>query len=407
MNRRESLKLLGTLGISSLAVQCKASRDTPRAYDVLIVGAGVFGIWTAMYLHRMGKSVAVIEAVGPAHSGASSGGESRVTRCGYGDEDLYTEWACRSMAEWRALSERAALPLFHEIGVLWIHQDGEELIEANVSMLTRHGVPFSRWPAREVRARFPIIQIADDEAGFFEPQGGGLMARRAVQQMAAELEGAGVTFLHGKVKPIRAADGTGGVLPSVTTVDGKLIEAEQFVFACGPWLDRVCPEAMAGRLFVTQQDVAYFAVDRAQTGALPVWVDLPFYGLPSLENRGFKVANDTHGPRIDILKTDRCVGPETEAQARALLARRFPSLAESPLTETLVCQYESSSNGDFVLDGYPGLDNVWIAGCGSGHGFKHGPAVGAHLAGLVSGTEKTIARFSLGSKETRQQREIQ
>lgn len=233
------------------------------------------------------------------------------------------------------------------------------------------------------------------------------MARRAVQQMAVELEAAGVAFLHGKVTPIHAADAAGGALPSVTTVDGGQIEAEQFVFACGPWLDRVCPDAMAGRLFVTRQDVVYFAVDRARTGALPVWADLPFYGLPSLEGRGFKVANDTHGPQVDISKMNRRVSQEAEIQARVFLARRFPSLAESPLSETRVCQYENSSNGDFVLDRHPGLQNVWLAGCGSGHGFKHGPAVGAHLAGLVSGTEKTIARFSLGSKLTQQERAIQ
>lgn len=378
-----------------------------KAYDALIVGAGVFGVWTASHLHRAGKRVAVVDSFSPAHSGASSSGESRTTRCGYGREALYTEWASRSMAEWRALSERAVLPLFHEIGMLWMYRDGDEFFEASATMLTKHGVPFERWPARELRARFQVLQVADDEAGFFEPRGGALMARRAVQHMAVELEAAGVTFLHGEVAPIRAANGVAGALPSVRSADGGLIEAEQFVFACGPWLDRVCPDAMAGRLFVTRQDVVYFAVDRHRTGALPMWSDLPFYGLPSLEGRGFKVANDTHGPQVDISEVDRRVSRETEMQARAFLARRFPSIAESPLSETRVCQYENSSNGDFVLDRHPGLDNVWIAGCGSGHGFKHGPAVGAHMAGLVLGIDKTIARFNLGSKQTQQQRTIQ
>ncbi|MFQ5529178.1 MAG: FAD-dependent oxidoreductase, partial [Gemmatimonadota bacterium] len=191
------------------------------------------------------------------------------------------------------------------------------------------------------------------------------------------------------------------------TADGDLIEAEQFVFACGPWLDRVCPDAMAGRLFVTRQEVVYFAVDRVRTGALPVWADLPFYGLPSLEGRGFKVANDTHGPEVDITDMDRRRSQETEAQARDFLARRFPSIAESPLSDSRVCQYANSSNGDFLIDRHPGLENVWLAGCGSGHGFKHGPALGAHLAGLVLGTERPIVRFSLESKQVRQRRKIQ
>lgn len=407
MKRRYFLKLLSALGISSSVVRTRDSLAKPQVYDALVIGAGVFGVWIASYLHRAGKRVAVIEAVGPAHSGASSGGESRVTRCEYGAEDIYTEWAWRSLVEWRALSERAALPLFHEIGVLFIHKDGEESIDASTKALTKHGIPFERLRASELRTRFPVLHVADDEAGFFEPRAGGLMARRAVQQMVVELKSEGVKFLHGTVTPIRTTDGVGGALQSVNTADGKLIEAEQFVFACGPWLDRVCPDAMAGRLFVTRQDVLYFSVGRKQTGNLPIWADLPFYGFPSLEGRGFKVANDTHGPQVNISKIDRRVSKETESQTRAFLARRFPSIAESPLSETRVCQYENSSNGDFVLDQHPGLENVWLAGCGSGHGFKHGPAVGAHMAGLVQGTNKTIARFSLTSKQTRKKRKIQ
>lgn len=329
-----------------------------------------------------------------------------MTRCGYGSESIYTEWACRSMAEWRALSERAALPLFHETGVLWVHGAGDPFFEANAQTLDAHGVPFERLSARELEARFPVLRV-DDEVGFFEPWGGGLMARRAVQRLALELEAEGVTFLHGEVMPIHAADAVDGALPAVATADGARLEADAFVFACGPWLDRMCPDAMAQRLFVTRQDVVYFAVDRARTGALPVWADLPFYGLPSLEGRGFKVANDTHGPEVEVDGIERRVSDETVVQAREFLARRFPSLADSPVSETRVCQYANSSNGDFLLDRHPGFENVWLAGCGSGHGFKHGPAVGAHMADLVLGKEETIERFSLASKGTRQQREVQ
>ena len=408
MKRRDVLKWLGALGVASLPGGARfGSVLTPRSYDVLVVGAGVFGVWIASYLHRAGRRVAVIDAFGPAHSGASSGGESRVTRCGYGDAELYTDWACRSIAEWQDLSDRAALPLFHRLGVLWIHRDGDDHVTATAKVLSERDVPYSLLSSRELRARFPVLNVADDEAGFLEPRGGGLMARRAVQTLAAELEAAGVSFLRGKVSPIHASDGVQGALPSVTTIRGESLEAEQFVFACGPWLDQVCPDAMAGRLFVTRQEVLYFAADRRLTGALPVWADLPFYGLPSLEGRGFKVADDTHGSPVNPSELDRRLSREAEERARAFLARRFPSIADSPLSEARVCQYENSSNGDFVLDRHPGLENVWLAGCGSGHGFKHGPAVGAHMAGLVAGSEKPIERFSLGTKQTRQKRTVQ
>lgn len=378
---------------------------SPR--DVLVVGAGVFGIWTAVHLHRAGKRVTIIDDTGPAHSGASSGGESRVTRCGYGAEDLYTEWADRSMTEWRDLSERGGLPLFHETGVLWIHPDGDPFVDATARTLARHDVPHERLAARELRARYPVLRLSDDEAALFEPRGGALMARRAVQTLAAELVAGGVELVQAAAQPVRTSDGVAGALPSVRTVEGETLVAETFLFACGSRLDHVCPDALAGRLFATRQEVVYFSAGRAATGMLPVWFDLPFYGFPSLEGRGFKVADDTHGPPADPAGIDRLVGAETVDRARDLIARRFPSLSGRPVSETRVCQYANSSNGDFLIDRHPGLENVWLVGAGSGHGFKHGPAVGAHVAGLLLGTEAPIERFGLAGKGTRQERGIQ
>lgn len=408
MKRRNVLRSLGAIGLSgSVWPALRASADSSRDFDVVVIGAGVFGVWTALHLNRLGKRVAVIEAVAPAHSRASSGGESRVTRCGYGDAEIYTEWACRSVGEWQTLSDRAVLPLFHQTGVLWLHGPGDSYVSATAPVLEKHRIPFERLDRDALKARYPVLNIAAGEAGFLEPQSGGLMARRAVQTLAAELKESGVEFMHGKVLPIASADSNSAALPFISLTDGTRIRGSRFVFACGPWLDKVCPEAMAGRLFVTRQDVHYFAADRHQTGQLPVWADLPYYGLPSLEGRGFKVANDTHGVAIEPDTLDRHSSAVAEADAREFLARRFPSIAESPLVESRVCQYENSSNGDFVIDKHPGMDNVWLAGCGSGHGFKHGPAVGDYVAKLLYDNVMPIDRFSLASKSTAHRREVQ
>lgn len=362
-------------------------QDTRRGhYDVVVIGAGVFGIWTACKLHAAGQRVAVIDAVGVAPDNASSGGESRVARCGYGEREVYSEWAWRSIGEWRALSARAGQPLFHPTGVLWVHAQPDAQVQATARVLTRNNIPFTSLTAHELRRRFPVMRVEDDEAGFLEPAGGALMARRAVRFLASELAVKGVAFLSGRVSPIRREQADHGALLAVTTSDGERIEAEQFVCAGGPWLDRLCPDAMAGRLSVTRQEVYFFSVAAGATGDLPVWADLPFYGFPGLDGHGFKVANHMHGPALDPDTTDRHASEAGEAAARAFLARRFPSLAEAPLSETRVCQYENSSDGHFVIDRHPGLDNVWLVGCGSGHGFKHGPAVGSHVAELVTGT---------------------
>ncbi|MBL8521058.1 MAG: FAD-dependent oxidoreductase [Betaproteobacteria bacterium] len=378
-----------------------------KGFDVVVIGAGVFGIWAAFKLHMAGLRVAVVEAVGAAHSGASSGGESRVTRCGYGEKDIYSEWAWRSLGEWQALSARAGLPIFHPTGVLWVHAQPNELVQSSARVLSRMNIPFSLLPAPELRRRFPVMRVGSEEAGFFEPAGGALMARRAVQSLAAELRAKGVAFLSGAVAPIRQEQGRQGALAAVTTKGGERIEAEQFVCACGPWLDRVCPDAMAKRLFVTRQEVFYFSLEDGATGGLPVWADLPFYGFPSLEGRGFKVANDTHGPQMDPDTADRRASTAGELAARDFLARRFPSLAKAPLSQAEVCQYENSSDGHLVIDRHPGLDNVWVVGCGSGHGFKHGPAVGSHVAELVTGKAKPREPFLIATKQRQQDRAVQ
>lgn len=406
VERRSVLKGLGALGLSAALGHSRSAR-AQRGYDVLVVGAGVFGVWSAYKLHLAGKRVAVIDAVGPANSRASSGGESRATRFGYGGDAIYSEWAWRSLADWQTLSARTGLPIFHQTGVVGVHPESDELYEASARALRERSIPHQVLSATELRARYPVMRVKDGESGLLEPLGGALMARRAVQFLASSLANDGVAFLSGSVLPIRREQASRGALAAAVIEGGGRIEAEQFVMACGPWLDRVCPDAMEGRLFATRQEIYYFSVDAGATGNLPVWADLPFYGFPSLEGRGFKVADDTHGHIIDPETENRRASKEGEQAARDFLARRFPSLAEAPLAENRVCQYENSSNGHFVIDRHPGIENVWLVGCGSGHGFKHGPAVGAHVAELVAGTVVPRSPFLLSSKAVRQERAVQ
>src|SRR5437016_13786848 len=88
------------------------------------------------------------------------------------------------------------------------------------------------------------------------------------------------------------------------------------------------------------------------------------------------------------------------------VARRFPALGDAPIVETRVCQYENTSNGDFLLDRHPEMENVWFAGGGSGHGFKHGPAIGEYVAGQLLDAARAEPRFSLATKETVEKRGV-
>ncbi|GAA0855578.1 FAD-dependent oxidoreductase [Aliiglaciecola litoralis] len=406
MDRRQILKAM--LATSVLLPSSLVSAK-PQKFDAIVVGAGVFGMWSAWYLNQAGLSVAIIDQASPGHSASSSGGESRVTRTGYGDVELYAEWSYRSLVAWKELSEQSKLPLFHPIGMVLVHQADDKYAKDGKKVLNKLGIPFESIDTKGMRDRYPVMKIKDGELGMLEPHAGGLMARRGVQTLAIKANQAGVHFFQSKISPISANSGTNGRLTEVECIQGsrvQSIQSENFIFACGPWLDRVCPEAMAKKLFVTRQEILYFQANRELTGNLPSWATLPYYGLPDIEGRGFKVANDTHGELVNPNSLNRNISAETIAQTRAFLAERFPSIANQPLLESRVCQYENSANGDFVIDLHPGLNNAYVVGGGSGHGFKHGPAVGQYVTDRVLQRGTLIKRFSLESKATVQHRQV-
>jgi sarcosine oxidase len=203
-----------------------------------------------------------------------------------------------------------------------------------------------------------------------------------------------------------------GLLNSISTSAGEQIVAEQFVFACGAWLGKLFPDVLGTRIFPSRQEVFFFGIPGGNSHfappALPTWLfqhDL-VYGMPDLESRGLKIAFDHHGERVDPDTQSHMVTPEMAAAARKYVARRFPALRDAPIIETRVCQYENTSSGDFLIDRHPEMKNVWFAGGGSGHGFKHGPAVGEYVAGQILDGKTPEPRFSLATKDTVQKRAV-
>ncbi len=378
------------------------------SFDVAVVGAGVFGAWTALRLREAGQRVLLVDAWGPAHARASSGGESRLTRTAYGADAIYSRMARESLADWRALSEAADLPLLHRCGVLFFFDRDDPYARDSQALHAELGYPMRTLDPDQLKAAYPQVDWTGVRFGLLEPEGGILMARRAVQALVARFVAAGGVYSQDAILP-----------PTHPTwleaVDGGRIEAAQFVFACGPWLPKLFPDLLGGRIFPTRQEIMFFAPPpgdpRFGPDALPGWVDFNggdmVYGMPDLESRGFKLAIDRHGPPIDPDSGDRTVSTAGIAEARAYIARRFPALADAQLVETRVCQYENSSNGDFLIDRHPAWGNVVLVGAGSGHGFKHGPAVGRLAAELVLDPAAVgEARFSLASKGLSQKREI-
>ena len=370
-------------------------------YDVVVIGAGVFGAWTACHLHRAGQRVLLIDAHGPGNSRSSSGDESRIIRMGYGADEVYTRSAVRSLQSWRELFERALEPLFCPTGVLWLAHEDDPYPLLTFETLQRAGVECERLSPSEVALRYPQFAVDEISWALLEPQSGVLLARRAVQAVVREVVRAGVAYLQDEVRSPDASKRP----EDIVTVNGRRVTANNFVFACGSWLPKLFPDLLADRIRPTRQEVFYFGApagnDRFRPPVMPTWIDFKdeAYGLPDVDGRGVKCAIDRHGEPFDPDRGERVASSEGLAVARQYLGRRVPAMKDAPLVESRVCQYENTSNGDFLIDRHPQFENVWLAGGGSGHGFKHGPAIGEYLAARINGSSEGIEpRFSLISK---------
>jgi sarcosine oxidase len=378
--------------------------------DVVVIGAGAFGVWTAQHLLNAGARVTLVDAYGPGNSRSSSGDESRILRYGYGVDEIYSRLARTSREQWRELDARrgSGLSLWHPCGVLWLAPEGDTYAADTRATLQRGNYPIELLDRSALRERYPHLDASDIGTAMLEPEGGAIMARRSIQALASELTRQGVRVTRGRVAKPSASER----VSAVQLADGTTLAGDTFVFACGAWLPSVFPELLGQRITPTRQVVMYFGTaagdDRFTASHAPAWIDFAsgIYGIPDLEGRGLKVGIDAHGSRFDPDTGDRTVDESSVATARAWLRRRFPAMTDAPLVESRVCQYENTASGDFLIDRHPEHENVWIVGGGSGHGFKHGPAVGEYVAGLIAGTTTAEATFALATKGTIQGRAV-
>jgi sarcosine oxidase len=379
-------------------------------YDFAVIGAGVFGAWTARALRRSGASVVLLDAYGPANSRASSGGETRVIRMGYGPDDLYTRWAIRSLPAWRQLESETGVQIFHQTGVLWLSEDSDEYTPKMLDVLKQQNVACEQLTQGELGSRYPQLHFNQVSWAVLEPESGLLMARRSVQSLVDQLQREGVDYRHATVSPLQLNES----LRELKTVEGYRISAGTFIFACGPWLPKIFPELLSGRIFPSRQEIFFLGPPAGsnsfEPSRMPVWLyhQHPYipYALPDIEGRGFKLAFDLHGEALDPDLDQRIVSEASILRLRSFVAKHIPSLTQAPILETRVCQYENTWNGDFLIDRHPKSENVWIVGGGSGHGFKHGPAVGEYVASQVLGNAAGEPRFTLESKQSVQQRAV-
>ena len=404
-SRREFLKSLAAAGAaaSPLMKAQKKSAKTRLGPRIAVIGAGAFGGWTALWLVRRGARVTLIDAWGPGNSRASSGGETRVMRAIYGAQAVYTKMAVRALQLWQENERRWKRQLYHHTGALWMVSGQDKYVAPALPLLREAGLTCDELTLADARKRYPQINFEDIHSAYLEREAGYLTARPACEAVMEALVAEGGEYRQASVA---SPEISSGELAGIKLSDGSSLRAEKFVFACGPWLGKVFPDVLGGRIFPSRQEVFFFGIPAGDTRfappALPTFLfqdRIAFYGIPGNQWRGFKIADDRRGPEIDPTTMDRVASPEKLHEAREYIALRFPALKDAPLVESRVCQYEQTPDGNFILDRHPQAANVWIAGGGSGHGFKHGPAIGELMSAMVMedrGPSEPIFRFRSG-----------
>ena len=396
MRRRTFIGSVLASSLSAFGVNRVLAQSKPH---IAVVGAGAFGGWTALNLLRSGAKVTLLDAWGPGHSRASSGGETRLIRHSYG-KSIYVEMVKRSLELWHEASEAWDRPLLHVTGVLYMGSaDARQGLDRNRALMKSAGVPHENLSHSELVSRYPQINMDGIETATFEPTTGYLLARRACQAVVDVFVAEGGEYKTAYVRPGTVSNGR---MLNISMSDGSTLDADQFVFACGPWLKNMFPEVLGPYLSISRQEMFYFGTpaddNRYSAGNMPSWVDVGdevWYGIPGGEQRGFKIADDATGPPHDPSSSKRLVSEKGIQSASDYIGYRFPGLNGAPLIESRVCQYTNTPDGDFIADRHPDAENTWLLGGGSGHGYKHGPALGELVAAQVLGEKPVEETFAL------------
>lgn len=425
MDRKTFLGVAGT-GALGLTTGCSAATQggaaasrsplelgapavlTGRRPEVLVIGAGVFGMFTAHYLRELGVDAMVVDQHGPGNLRATSGAETRGVRSSYGTRGgVWARWALQSMQAWKDWDERYtgnAAPLFYTTGDLILREEMAPYLERTTAEWDRLGADYEWLDPEEVNRRFPMIDNSRYPVALYEPGAGVVRARAAIQSAAREYRRNGGEFVTAKVTP---GDVQGGRLTGVTTDDGQTISADNYVFACGPWLPKVLPELMGRRIRATSMGyVTYWGTPPGDHRFQ--WPNCPSFGAPGgtgwpalpPDFIGFRARSS--GARNDDPDTSsRHVPAESVERQREWVAGLFPLIGAQPVLGTRACHYEGSASGNFVIDVHPEWDNTWVVGGGSAESFKQGPTLGEYIANRVAGGDidpEATEGFKIGAE---------
>ena len=401
LNRRRFLQTAGggALAAASRSASLSGERQSPANAEFVVVGAGAFGGWTALYLREMGHRVTLIDQYGPGNSRATSGGESRQIRAVYGEREIYTKWVLQAFDRWQAREAEWGKKLLYRTGQLSLATEWTKELTDTRKVFDRLGVKYDVLSHDDLARRYPQMNARDIQVVMSTPSTGVLKAREGCVAVAQAFEKKGGRFVTARVE---LGTRSGSTLQDVALSTGTRVSAQTFVFACGPWLPKVFPAVMKNKLATPRRAVFFYGTppgdQRFTYPNFPTWSVDNAYGFPCIEGRGFKVVPTFERQLVDPDTQEHALTADELRQGRAFADKWFPALARQPLVDSRICQREDSVDDHFIVQPHPELGNVWLVGGGSGHGYKHGIMLGDYVAHRIVGNDtqpELAATFAL------------
>lgn len=367
-----------------------------KTANVIVVGAGIAGVMSALYLLRRGCAVTLYDRWEPGHPRASSTDYNRVIRSIHGKDEMYTQWVREARLRWMELQEEVGSELYVECGALVIAAEGHtDWEDATLPTFEKLGIPHFVFQPDELRARFPQFQLNHVAYGIFEPEAGMVMAHRAVVETAKLFEREGGVIRRGRV----TTDESERLM-----FEGKHLEADLMVVATGAWLGYMYRRTVHPISNVVRQNIIYTSTPEGDTSYdyqnMPCWIDhgQTAYGIPSINGYGVKAAIAWTDTIIDLDEDERVVDEATFTRTRQYLTHRLPGLVGQRAVDQKACQIAMTPDTHFIIDWHPEHDNVLLVGGCSGHLLKHGPMLGDYVAGVGLREWGTAPRFKIGSR---------
>ncbi|MCC6318725.1 MAG: FAD-binding oxidoreductase [Gemmatimonadaceae bacterium] len=382
---------LGATIVPSSGVAPALQKGLP---DVVVIGAGAIGGWTALHLNAMGAKVLLVDAYGPGNSRSTSGDVTRGVRTSYGDRpngEQWMLWANTAITRWREWDEifwkELGARVYFTTGDLITRAQWEPFLTQTREWWVKNGIGHETLTVDEARYRWPVFDLQGINAIIYEPQAGVVRARRSCELVASWFQKHGGTLRIDRISTLMR--GTGQI-DQLLTSDGSSIRGGQYVFACGPWLPKVFANLLGPRMRSPMGNVFYMATPIGDKRFQAP--DMPSHNFPGITGWA-ALAVDNHGFRTrigggqagDPDTSERMVGAPNVARLRTFLAERFPLLKDMPINEQRACHYETTVSRNFIIDKHPDFSNVWIAGGGNAEAFKQGPVFGEYTARRVLG----------------------